>query len=120
MIVEQAMAEMKGQSDPTVISKEPEVKVIDETPTPTAETPAPQQETPAPAAETVTPIKEEHAADYGAVVFYFLSLLIARSELIVFTDSLVIKPNTVNPWIYPVPSRASKKHSNNSKSSSSC
>ena len=54
--IEQAMAEMKGQSDPTVISKEPEVKVIDETPAPTAETPAP-------AAETVTPIKEEHAAE---------------------------------------------------------
>ena len=59
------MAEMKGQSDPTVISKEPEVKVIDETPTPTAETPAPPPETsaPAPAAETITPIKEEHAAE---------------------------------------------------------
>ena len=54
--IEQAMAEMKGQSDPTVISKEPEVKVIDETPAPTAETPAP-------VAETVTPIKEEHAAE---------------------------------------------------------
>ena len=39
--VEQAMAEMKGQSDPTIISKEPEVKVIDETPAPAAETPAP-------------------------------------------------------------------------------
>ena len=69
--IEQAMAEMKGQSDPTVISKEPEVKVIDETPTPTAETPAPPETSapapetsaPAPAAETVTPIKEEHAAE---------------------------------------------------------
>ncbi len=57
--VEQALAEMKGESDPTVVSKEPEVKVIDETPA--AETPAPAAETPAPAAE-VTPIKEEHAA----------------------------------------------------------
>ena len=54
--VEQAMAEMKGQSDPTIISKEPEVKVIDETPAPAAETPAPS-------AETVTPVKEEHAAE---------------------------------------------------------
>jgi hypothetical protein len=81
--VEQAMAEMKGQSDPTIISKEPEVKVIDETPAPAAETPAPAAETPAPAAETpapaaetpapaaetpapaaeVTPVKEEHAAE---------------------------------------------------------
>jgi len=59
--VEQAMAEMKGQSDPTIISKEPEVKVIDETPAPAAETPAPAAETPAP--ETVAPIKEEHAAE---------------------------------------------------------
>ena len=39
--VEQALAEMKGESDPTVISKEPEVKTIDETPAPSAETPAP-------------------------------------------------------------------------------
>jgi len=73
--VEQAMAEMKGQSDPTIISKEPEVKVIDETPAPAAETPAPAAETPAPAAETpapaaetpapetVAPVKEEHAAE---------------------------------------------------------
>ena len=61
--VEQAMAEMKGQSDPTIISKEPEVKVIDETPAPAAETPAPAAETPAPAAETVVPVKEEHAAE---------------------------------------------------------
>ena len=39
--IEQAIAEMKGQSDPTVISKEPEVKIIDETPAPAAETPSP-------------------------------------------------------------------------------
>ena len=63
--VEQALAEMKGESDPTVVSKEPEVKIIDETPA--AETPAPAAETPAPAAETpapaeVAPVKEEHAA----------------------------------------------------------
>ena len=53
--VEQALAEMKGESDPTVISKEPEVKTIDETPAPAAETPAPAAETPAPAAETPVP-----------------------------------------------------------------
>ena len=49
--VEQALAEMKGESDPTVISKEPEVKTIDETPAPAAET----EEKPAskaPAADT--------------------------------------------------------------------
>jgi hypothetical protein len=53
---------MKGESDPTVVSKEPEVKIIEETPAPAAETPAPAAETPAPAAE-VTPVKEEHAAE---------------------------------------------------------
>ena len=60
--IEQALAEMKGESDPTVVSKDPEVKIIDETPAPAAETPAPAAETPAPAAE-VTPVKEEHAAE---------------------------------------------------------
>jgi hypothetical protein len=74
--IEQALAEMKGETDPTVVSKDPEVKIIDETPAPAAETPAPATETPAPAAETpapaaetpapaadVTPVKEEHAAE---------------------------------------------------------
>ena len=59
--VEQALAEMKGESDPTVISKEPEVKTIDETPAPAAETPAPEAETPAPAAETPAPAAETPA-----------------------------------------------------------
>jgi hypothetical protein len=56
--IEQALAEMKGESDPTVVSKEPEVKIIDETPAPAAETPAPAAETPAPAAETPAPAAE--------------------------------------------------------------
>jgi len=63
--VEQALAEMKGETDPTVISKEPEVKTIDETPAPAAETPAPAAETPAPAAETPAPavkVEEQPAA----------------------------------------------------------
>ena len=59
--VEQALAEMKGESDPTVISKEPEVKTIDETPTPAAETPAPAADAPAPAAETPAPAAETPA-----------------------------------------------------------
>ena len=59
--VEQALAEMKGESDPTVISKEPEVKTIDVTPAPVAETPAPVAETPAPAAETPAPAAETPA-----------------------------------------------------------
>jgi menaquinol-cytochrome c reductase cytochrome b/c subunit len=53
--VEQALAEMKGETEPTVVAKDPEVKVIDETLAPAAETPAaetPAAETPAPAAET--------------------------------------------------------------------
>ena len=64
--IEQALAEMKGESDPTVVSKEPEVKIIEEAPAPAAETPAPAPaaETPAPApAAEVTPVKEEHAAE---------------------------------------------------------
>ena len=55
--VEQALAEMKGETEPTVVAKEPEVKVIDETPapeTPAAETPA--AETPAPE----TPVSYTH------------------------------------------------------------
>ena len=63
--VEQALAEMKGETEPTVVAKEPEVKVIDETPapeTPAAETPAP--ETPAPAPET--PAAETPAAEAPA------------------------------------------------------
>ena len=59
--VEQALAEMKGESEPTVVAKEPEVKVIEETPEPAAETPAPAAETPAPAAETPAPAAETPA-----------------------------------------------------------
>ena len=59
--IEQALAEMKGESDPTVISKEPEVKTIDETPAPAAETTAPAAETPPPAAETPAPAAETPA-----------------------------------------------------------
>ena len=61
--VEQALAEMKGESEPTVVSKDPEVKVIDEAPA-AEETPAPPaEETPAPAAEeTPAPAAEETPA----------------------------------------------------------
>ena len=65
--VEQALAEMKGESEPTVVSKDPEVKVIDETPAPAAETPAPAAETPAPAAETPAPAAETPAPAAAAV-----------------------------------------------------
>ena len=64
--VEQALAEMKGETEPTVVAKDPEIKVIDETPAPAAETPAPAAETPAaetpaPAAETPAPAAEKPA-----------------------------------------------------------
>jgi len=64
--VEQALAEMKGETEPTVVAKDPEVKVIDETLAPAAETPAPAAETPAaekpaPAAETPAPAAEKPA-----------------------------------------------------------
>ena len=65
--VEQALAEMKGETEPTVVAKDPEVKVIDETPAPAAETPAaetPAAETPAPAVET--PAAETPAAETPA------------------------------------------------------
>ena len=69
--VEQALAEMKGETEPTVVAKDPEIKVIDETPapaaeTPEAETPAPAAETPAPAAETPAPAAETPAAETPA------------------------------------------------------
>ena len=37
---------------------------------------------------------------YGAIVFYFISLLISRSELVVFTDSLMIKSLHTSMYIY--------------------
>ena len=57
--VEQALAEMKGESEPTVVSKEPEVKVIEETPA--AETPA--AETPAAAVKTDAPDEVDFAPE---------------------------------------------------------
>ena len=70
--VEQALAEMKGETEPTVVAKDPEVKVIDETPAPAAETPEaekpaaekPAAETPAPAAsKTDTPEEVDFAPE---------------------------------------------------------
>ena len=60
--VEQALAEMKGESEPTVVSKDPDVKVIDEAPA-AEEAPTPAaEEAPAPAAEAPTPAAEEAPA----------------------------------------------------------
>ena len=55
--VEQALAEMKGETEPTVVAKDPEVKVIDETPAPAAETPAPA------ASKTDTPEEVDFAPE---------------------------------------------------------
>ena len=68
--VEQALAEMKGETEPTVVAKDPEVKVIDETPAPAAETPAPapaaEIPAPAPVAEIPAPAAETPAAETPA------------------------------------------------------
>ena len=65
--VEQALAEMKGESEPTVVSKDPDVKVIDEAPA-AEEAPAPAAEAPAPAAEAPAPAAEEAPAPAAAAV----------------------------------------------------
>ena len=64
--VEQALAEMKGESEPTVVSKDPDVKVIDEAPAAEAPTPA-AEEAPAPAAEAPAPAAEAPAPAAAAV-----------------------------------------------------
>jgi menaquinol-cytochrome c reductase cytochrome b/c subunit len=62
--VEQALAEMKGEASPTIVSKEPEVQVIEEKPL-TTEEPAPvvQEEKDAPA-----PVVQEEKAAPAPVV----------------------------------------------------
>ena len=66
--VEQALAEMKGESEPTVVSKDPDVKVIDEAPA-AEEVPTPAaEEAPAPAAEAPAPAAEEAPAPAAAAV----------------------------------------------------
>ena len=74
--VEQALAEMKGESEPTVVAKDPDVKVIEEAPAPAAEeapapaaeeAPAPAAEAPAPAAEAPAPAAEAPAPAAAAV-----------------------------------------------------
>ena len=66
--VEQALAEMKGESEPTVVSKDPDVKVIDEAPA-AEEAPAPAaEEAPAPAAEEAPAPAAEAPAPAAAAV----------------------------------------------------
>jgi len=109
--VEQALAEMKGESDPTVISKEPEVITIDETPAPAAETPAPAAETPAPAAETPAPAEKsdekaaakDPAADTPEEVDFAPEVKVTQRLLTVVKAKPIQKPvsepvDKVNTW----------------------
>ena len=100
--VEQALAEMKGETEPTVVAKEPEVKVIDETPapeTPAAETPA--AETPAAAPETPAPAASK--ADTPEEVDFAPEVKVTQRLLTVVKAKPIQKPvaepvDKVNTW----------------------
>ena len=107
--VEQALAEMKGETEPTVVAKEPEVKVIDETPAPAPETPAPAAETPAaetPAAETPapeTPAPAASKADTPEEVDFAPEVKVTQRLLTVVKAKPIQKPvaepvDKVNTW----------------------
>ena len=116
--VEQALAEMKGESEPTVVSKDPDVKVIDEapaaeetpapaaeeTPTPAAETPPPAaEETPAPAAETPTPAAAAVKTDAPDEVDFAPEVKVTQRLLTVVKAKPIQKPvaepvDKVNTW----------------------
>ena len=102
--VEQALAEMKGETEPTVVAKDPEVKVIDETLAPAAETPA--AETPAPAAETPAAEKPAPAAsktDTPEEVDFAPEVKVTQRLLTVVKAKPIQKPvaepvDKVNTW----------------------
>ncbi len=108
--VEQALAEMKGESEPTVVSKDPDVKVIDEapaaeeTPAPAAETPAPAaEETPAPAAETPAPAADSVKTDAPDEVDFAPEVKVTQRLLTVVKAKPIQKPvaepvDKVNTW----------------------
>ena len=108
--VEQALAEMKGESEPTVVSKDPEVKVIDEapaaeeTPAPPAETPAPAaEETPAPPAETPAPAAVAVKTDAPDEVDFAPEVKVTQRLLTVVKAKPIQKPvaepvDKVNTW----------------------
>ena len=108
--VEQALAEMKGESEPTVVSKDPEVKVIDEapaaeeTPAPPAETPAPAaEETPAPAAESPVPAAAAVKTDAPDEVDFAPEVKVTQRLLTVVKAKPIQKPvaepvDKVNTW----------------------
>ena len=108
--VEQALAEMKGESEPTVVSKDPDVKVIDEapaaeeTPAPPAETPAPAaEETPAPAAESSVPAAAAVKTDAPDEVDFAPEVKVTQRLLTVVKAKPIQKPvaepvDKVNTW----------------------
>ena len=105
--VEQALAEMKGESEPTVVSKDPDVKVIDEAPaaeeTPAAETPTPAAETPTPAAETPTPAAAAVKTDAPDEVDFAPEVKVTQRLLTVVKAKPIQKPvaepvDKVNTW----------------------
>ena len=108
--VEQALAEMKGESEPTVVSKDPDVKVIDEAPaaeeapTPAAEAPAPAaEEAPAPAAEAPTPVAAAVKTDAPDEVDFAPEVKVTQRLLTVVKAKPIQKPvaepvDKVNTW----------------------
>ena len=100
--VEQALAEMKGESEPTVVSKDPEVKVIDEAPA-AEETPAPPAETPAPPAETPAPAAAAVKTDAPDEVDFAPEVKVTQRLLTVVKAKPIQKPvaepvDKVNTW----------------------
>ena len=109
--VEQALAEMKGESEPTVVSKDPDVKVIDEAPaaeeapTPAAEeapTPA-AEEAPAPAAEAPAPAAAAVKTDAPDEVDFAPEVKVTQRLLTVVKAKPIQKPvaepvDKVNTW----------------------
>ena len=110
--VEQALAEMKGESEPTVVSKDPEVKVIDEAPAPAAEVPAPAadeapapaaDEAPAPAAEAPAPVAAAVKTDAPDEVDFAPEVKVTQRLLTVVKAKPIQKPvaepvDKVNTW----------------------
>ena len=109
--VEQALAEMKGESEPTVVSKDPDVKVIDEAPAPEeALAPAAEEaptsaaeEAPAPAAEAPAPAAAAVKTDAPDEVDFAPEVKVTQRLLTVVKAKPIQKPvaepvDKVNTW----------------------
>ena len=103
--VEQALAEMKGESEPTVVSKDPDVKVIEEAPVPAAEeAPAPAaEEAPAPAAKAPAPAAAAVKTDAPDEVDFAPEVKVTQRLLTVVKAKPIQKPvaepvDKVNTW----------------------